>query len=130
MSCEHWRDDHNNCQKYAWFADKEAARELIVSELERRTKRMKAHYANDVWQKREQPPDDWARPLPEFMQERNKNTYLELKANEMKAEEERYMQELKELAAAEAAGATDSKSKTNSNNHSSSSSKSNFCTFM
>lgn len=91
---------------------------------------MKAHYANDVWQKREQPPDDWARPLPEFMQERNKNTYLELKANEMKAEEERYMQELKELAAAEAAGATDSKSKTNSNNHSSSSSKSNFCTFM
>lgn len=59
------------------------------------------------------------------MEERNKNTYLELKANEIKAEEERYMQELKEMAAAGA----DSKSKANSSNINSST-KSNFCTFM
>lgn len=125
LSCEQWRIDHNNCQKYAWRGDKEAARELIISELERRTKRLKAHYDNDTWKKREQPPDDWAKPLPQFMEERNKNTLLERKANEIRAEEERYMQELKEMAAA---GTTDSKSKTSSN--SSSSSNSSFCTFM
>lgn len=60
------------------------------------------------------------------MVERNKNSFLELKAREIKDEEERYMQELKEMAAADAAaGTNDSKSKVKS-----SSNKSNFCTFM
>lgn len=124
LSCDQWRLDYNNCQKYAWREDKEAARELIISELNRRTKRLKAHYDNDVWKKREHPPDDWSKPLPDFIEERNKNTYLELKAIEFMAEEERREQEIKKLAA------SDSESKQMNNNSSRSSNKSNFCTFM
>lgn len=122
LSCEQWRTDHNNCQKYTWSEDKEAARELIVSELNRRTKRMQAHFENDIWKKREHPPDDWTKPLPEFMVKRNENSYLEIKSKEFDAELERQEQETKELAAA---SANESKAKTNS-----SSNKSNFCTFM
>lgn len=122
LSCDQWRLDYNNCQKYAWREDKEAARQLIVSELSRRTKRLSAHYGNDVWEKREHPPDDWSRALPAFMEERNKNTYLELKANEFIAEQERREQEARNLAAGETVKSTKSSD--------SSSSKSNFCTFM
>lgn len=121
LSCDQWRIDYNNCQKYSWREDKEAARELIVSELDRRTKRMKAHFDNDIWKKREQPPDDWSKPLPEFMEKRNENSYLEVKSKEFIAEQERQDQEMKELAAANTTNATELKSKTNT---------SNFCTFM
>lgn len=121
LSCDQWRIDYNNCQKYSWREDKEAARELIVSELDRRTKRMKAHFDNDIWKKREQPPDDWSKPLPEFMEKRNENSYLEVKSKEFIAEQERQDQEIKELAAANTTNATELKSKTNT---------SNFCTFM
>lgn len=89
MDCDQWRDDYNNCQKYSWLTDKEAATSLIQSELSRRAKRMKAHYDNDIWTKRDKPPADWAKPLPPFMEERNKNTFLEKKAQELKEEEEK-----------------------------------------
>lgn len=88
LNCNQWRDDYNNCQKYSWLGNKEAAVEIIKSELNRRAIRLKAHYDNDIWTKREAPPDDWARPLPEFMIERNKNTYLDLKNKEYKENEE------------------------------------------
>lgn len=51
---------------------------------------MKAHYDNDIWTKREKPPADWTKPLPAFMEERNKNTYLEKKNQEYKDEEEKF----------------------------------------
>lgn len=89
MNCDQWRDDYNNCQKYSWLTDKEAATSLIQSELSRRAKRMKAHYDNDIWTKRDKPPADWTKPLPPFMEERNKNTFLEKKAQELKEEEEK-----------------------------------------
>lgn len=53
---------------------------------------MKAHYDNDIWTKREKPPADWTKPLPAFMEERNKNTYLEKKNQEYKDEEEKFRQ--------------------------------------
>lgn len=92
MDCNQWRDDYNNCQKYSWLENKEAANEVIKSELSRRAARLKTHYDNDIWTKRENPPDDWAKPLPQFMIERNKNTYLEIKNNELKEDEEKLKQ--------------------------------------
>lgn len=120
LSCDQWRLDYNNCQRYAWREDKEAARELITSELNRRTKRLTAHYDNDVWKKREHPPDDWEKPLPDFMEERNKSSFLEIKTNELLAEQQRYDEEMKRLAA-EPKTQTNDKSANN---------KTNFCTFM
>ncbi|CAH2086195.1 unnamed protein product [Euphydryas editha] len=57
---------------------------LINSEKERRMERLRAHYHNDVWKKRESPPDDWAKPLPEWMIKRDENTYLAHKAREIR----------------------------------------------
>lgn len=110
LDCEQWRNDHNNCQKYSWLNDKEAAKLVIQSEMKRRAERLKAHYANDIWTKRENPPEDWVKPLPAFMEERNKNTYLELRTRELKEQEE--------------------KTKQNVENTLSEGNKSSFCTFM
>lgn len=111
LDCTQWAEDYNNCQKYSWFNDEDAAKSVIQSELVRRTQRLKAHYDNDIWTKRETPPDNWAAPLPEFMAKRNQNTYLEIKNKEYIAEQEQATQA--------ALNGTPIKS-----------SKSSFCTFM
>lgn len=46
-------------------------------------KRFHGHYANNVWEKRKAPPEDWAKPLPEWMEKKNENSYLQLKQMEM-----------------------------------------------
>ncbi|XP_031631321.1 UPF0545 protein C22orf39 homolog [Contarinia nasturtii] len=88
LNCDQWRDDYNNCQKHSWFDDKEAGTSVIQSELSRRAARLKAHYDNDVWTKREHPPSDWNKPLPAFLAERSKYSYLTLKATELNEEEQ------------------------------------------
>lgn len=87
LNCDQWKDDYNNCQKHSWLNDKEAAISVIQSELSRKAVRLQAHYDNDIWTKRENPPSDWVKPLPAFIEERNKGTYLELKSQELKNEE-------------------------------------------
>lgn len=82
--------------------------------MNRRATRMKAHYDNDIWTKREKPPTDWAKPLPAFMEERNENTYLRLKNDELKAEEEEQIQQLNRTSEYKKSEPT----------------KSTFCTFM
>lgn len=47
---------------------------------------MKAHYDNDVWEKRKNPPEDWSKPLPEYMQKEYEATYLNIKSKEIKGE--------------------------------------------
>ncbi|XP_031349973.1 uncharacterized protein LOC116175807 isoform X3 [Photinus pyralis] len=48
--------------------------------------RLRDHYGNDVWTKRRSPPKDWNKPLPEYLLKEYENTYLNLKAKEMKGE--------------------------------------------
>lgn len=55
---------------------------VINSEKERRLERLRAHYNNDTWKKRDSPPVDWKKPLPEWMQKRDENTYLAQKLKE------------------------------------------------
>lgn len=110
LDCTQWANDYNNCQKHSWFNDKEAAKLVIKSELNRRATRLKAHYDNDIWTKRETPPTDWSKPLPAFMEERNKSTYLAIKNKEFIEEQEAKTQE-----------ALNTPIETN---------KSSFCTFM
>lgn len=57
---------------------------IVASETSRRINRLKGHYANDVWKKRVKPPEDWDKPLPEWMQKRNENSYLEMKNQQIK----------------------------------------------
>ncbi|XP_055918895.1 UPF0545 protein C22orf39 homolog [Eupeodes corollae] len=85
VDCSQWLTDYQNCTKYEDSnGNNIAAGEAIVqSEEERRNIRLKAHYANTTWKKRQSPPDDWAKPLPEWLVKKNQNTYLEVKANEI-----------------------------------------------
>lgn len=78
LDCTHWGTDYNNCQKYHWFKDTDAGIAVISSELARREKRIEAHRQNDTWTKRDSPPDDWSKPLPQFMLERNENSFLQV----------------------------------------------------
>ncbi|KAF9802782.1 hypothetical protein SFRURICE_002950 [Spodoptera frugiperda] len=84
LDCNQWKKDYDNCCKWEDYKDIKAANALIASEKERRMVRLRAHYRNDVWKKRDSPPADWAKPLPEWMQKRDENTYLAIKAKEIR----------------------------------------------
>ncbi|CAK1581662.1 unnamed protein product [Parnassius mnemosyne] len=84
LDCNQWKKDYDNCCKWEENNDLKAAEALIQSEKKRRLERLKAHYRNDTWKKRESPPIDWDKPLPEWMAKRDENTYLALKAKEIK----------------------------------------------
>lgn len=117
LSCEQWMEDNNNCFKWQWMEDKEAAVRIIESELKRKANRIKSHLENDTWTKRDSPPADWNKPLPEFMIERNKGSYLENKCKQMEAEEEKIRQDSLNTAKSSASA------KMTEN-------KNSFCTFM
>ena len=83
--CTQWETDYKNCVRYrdSNGNDVNAGVAVIKSEEDRRLKRFRGHYANTVWKKRTAPPEDWSKPLPEWMEKRNENSYLQLKQLEM-----------------------------------------------
>lgn len=89
LNCDQWRDDNNNCHKWTWFQNKDAAIEVIKSEIQRRDERMKAHYDNKTWTKRDKPPDDWNKPLPDWMAKRAENSFMKLTMDELNEDKER-----------------------------------------
>ena len=62
--------------------------------------RLEGHYGNNVWEKREQPPtkEDWNKPLPEYMLDRQKKSYLSLYARSQAEEAEETEAQLKSLS--------------------------------
>lgn len=76
----------NDCINFEEKDDYKAAKRVIDNENERRSERLKGHQENDVWRKRSNPPNDWNKPLPEYITKRYENSYLELKSREMKGE--------------------------------------------
>ncbi|XP_017460672.1 PREDICTED: UPF0545 protein C22orf39 homolog [Rhagoletis zephyria] len=85
IDCSQWKTDYNNCERYMKSNgnDVTAGEAVIRSEAERRRKRMEAHYGNTTWKKRTHPPEDWSKPLPEWLAKKNENTFLELKQMEL-----------------------------------------------
>ncbi|CAH2241168.1 UPF0545 protein C22orf39 homolog [Pararge aegeria] len=84
LDCNQWKKDYNNCCKWTDDGDLKAADAVIKSERIRRLERLKSHYQNDIWTKREAPPSDWDKPLPDWMVKRDENSYLAYKAKEIK----------------------------------------------
>lgn len=82
--CTPWKRDYENCLRWKENKNKKAFDEVVASENIRRAARLKPHYENSVWESRSQPPPDWNAPLPDWMEERNKGSYLSLRAQEMK----------------------------------------------
>lgn len=49
--------------------------------------RLKGHYNNNVWEKRTEPPSDWNKPLPDYLQSQYERTYLNIKSKELRGEQ-------------------------------------------
>lgn len=60
--------------------------ELVEAEKVRRKERLLPYYTNDVWKKRKAPPEDWNKPLPDYLQKQYESTYLNIKSKEMRGE--------------------------------------------
>uniref|UniRef100_A0A170XTF1 Synaptic plasticity regulator PANTS n=1 Tax=Triatoma infestans TaxID=30076 RepID=A0A170XTF1_TRIIF len=89
VDCNQWKKDYDNCCKWTEDNNKKACKELVESEILKRIERLKAHRENDIWEKRTTPPATWNDPLPEWMEEKLKNSLLSVKANEINIETEK-----------------------------------------
>lgn len=84
VDCNQWKHDYSSCLRYERdTSDWKSANEVINSEIDRRTIRMQAHYENNIWRKRINPPADWNKPLPDWLIKKNQNTYLNVRASEI-----------------------------------------------
>ncbi|XP_012277934.1 UPF0545 protein C22orf39 homolog [Orussus abietinus] len=84
IECSQWKTDYSNCQKFFSSGNETAYKNLIESEKKRRQERLTAHYGNNVWEKRTEPPENWNSPLPEWLVNKQKNSYLTTKAQQIK----------------------------------------------
>lgn len=84
LDCSSWEHDFEDCVRFEEKGDEKAAKNVIDNEARRRKERMRAHYGNNVWKKRSNPPDDWSKPLPERITKEYENSFLDLKSKEMK----------------------------------------------
>ena len=51
---------------------------IIERERARLADRLRGHVDNDVWEKRDAPPDNWNEPLPDNLAEAAEDSYLRL----------------------------------------------------
>ncbi|KAK2576254.1 hypothetical protein KPH14_005620 [Odynerus spinipes] len=77
IECSAWKEDYENCKIWEENRSEDAYNAIIENETERRRKRLRAHFANIVWKKRDKPPENWNSPLPDWMQENMKVSLLE-----------------------------------------------------
>lgn len=49
---------------------------MVQSEKNKRNTRWKLFYANDVWETRKNPPENWNDPLPDYIKQRKLNSTL------------------------------------------------------
>jgi len=88
LNCDQWKTDYHNCYQWQKNKSREAYDELIKSEKKHRLERLLPHYQNNVWEKREKPPENWNTPLPEWMQKQFEKSYLSIRNQEMKENKE------------------------------------------
>ncbi|XP_060833401.1 UPF0545 protein C22orf39 homolog [Rhopalosiphum padi] len=74
VDCNHWHEDYINCLK--WKKDKniQAAETLVNSEKMKRKNRWKTFYANNIWENRTSPPENWNDPLPDYIAQRRQTS--------------------------------------------------------
>lgn len=54
----------------------------MLSEKNKRITRLKSHYANNVWENRTSPPENWNDPLPDYIAKRKSQSTLQDIINE------------------------------------------------
>ncbi|KAK6637953.1 hypothetical protein RUM44_008376 [Polyplax serrata] len=75
VDCSPYKMKWKLCNKCA-YGNEEACDELIREENKLREKRLKTALQNDVWKKRDGPPADWNKELPDWAKEKLKVSYL------------------------------------------------------
>merc|ERR1712210_156366 len=76
QDCTQWKENFNDCKKWSESADEEAAKRVVERERARIAERLKAHFSNDVWERRTAPPDDWNKPLPDHLADAAEDSLL------------------------------------------------------
>ncbi|XP_043250381.1 UPF0545 protein C22orf39 homolog [Colletes gigas] len=84
LECTQWKTDYHNCYVWTKHKSKKAYDELIASEKNRRMERLRPHYKNDVWSRRDTPPENWNEPLPQWLQDKYEHSYLKYMSEELK----------------------------------------------
>jgi len=59
-------------------------KKVIDNEKARIRTRLRGHYANDVWENRKEPPQDWNKELPKEILDEYANSYLKERADAIK----------------------------------------------
>ncbi|CAE1328146.1 unnamed protein product [Acanthosepion pharaonis] len=75
LDCSKWKQDSENCFKFRETRSVDVLQKILDNEKDRRQIRIKNAQANDIWEYRSSPPEDWTKPLPEWEKAR-KNTVL------------------------------------------------------
>ena len=75
-NCDIKQTNFNDCNALSGSYDEDAAQRLVEFEESRIAKRLQAHFDNDVWEKRSEPPEDWNKPLPEGLAKLSENSLL------------------------------------------------------
>jgi len=88
QDCEQWKLNLEDCKKWRDNEDEEAVKRIIGREDVRLAWRWKGHLANDVWEKRKEPPQDWNRPLPEHLADAAEESFLRIYRERMEKGEE------------------------------------------
>ncbi|XP_044754402.1 UPF0545 protein C22orf39 homolog [Coccinella septempunctata] len=89
IDCSNWKRNSINAAKWEDSKDEKAAVEVITNEQQRRKERLMSQINNDVWEKRSSPPENWNAPLPDYILQNYKNSYLHFKAMEWRGEASR-----------------------------------------
>ncbi|XP_013794198.1 UPF0545 protein C22orf39 homolog [Limulus polyphemus] len=82
VDCTQWQNDFKNCMSWRKYRDIDAFKNVLESERNRIIQRQAASQANNIWELRKEPPEDWNKPLPDWMQKEHEYSYLKLKQKE------------------------------------------------
>ena len=99
LDCADWENNVADCKAWNKYKDREAALRVIEREKLRVGTRLRDHFDNDVWKKRKCPPEDWAKPLPDWLKEKSDDSYLAIYMKEKEEERQGALSESGLIAA-------------------------------
>ncbi|XP_053214304.1 UPF0545 protein C22orf39 homolog [Panonychus citri] len=76
LDCDQWSRDYKNCLGFRNTGDEQLMQKVIDSENKRITKFVVNSERNDIWESRTEPPPNWNRKLPDWWNERTKESRL------------------------------------------------------
>jgi len=76
FDCSNLKENYSNCKKFRATQDVEFLKSIVEWEKNLIETRLAASLNNPVWKLRDSPPEDFDGPLPEFIRQRQKGSFL------------------------------------------------------